>query len=252
MIPIVIAVLFAFGGTASAAPDPAPSATAAPPAQSPANSLPTTPLRECIFKVSALLRIDAISESYGGGANATVPGSSGGSEDDGIVTVDVMGKYQDGSLAINVLEKWRADPATLHFEGAVAPDGTVDFPPTTINAVTRELLPYFATAFASSGPLAAGSHWTVKQSDGQLVTTTDYTVKVANGDTVTIAKKQSINAVEGVSVNGNVVYNSALLVPISGQLQKRTTDMEADGQDTEMLDLRFDLVSDTFQKPAAP
>ncbi|HLJ83859.1 MAG TPA: hypothetical protein VKT51_06795 [Candidatus Eremiobacteraceae bacterium] len=159
-----------------------------------------------------------------------------------------MGKFLDGGLAIRIIERWRDDPVDRLFKGAVASDGTVAFPPTTINAVSRELLPYFATAFASAGPLIAGSHWTVKQTDGQLVTTTDYSVTSVNADTATIAKKQSNGAIEGVSVTGSVVYDGGLLVPISGQLRKRTTAMAADGQTTSTLDLRFELISDSFQK----
>jgi hypothetical protein len=240
-------------GHTSAAPDPAASPTANPSAAPAAtDSEPTTPVRECIYKVSSLLRVDSVYESYGGGADADLPGSTGSSEDDGTVIVDVMGKFQDGGLAIRVTEHWRGDPATHLFKGAVASDGTVAFPPKTINAVTRELLPYFATAFASAGTLAAGTHWTVKQTDGQLTTTTDYTVTTANADTVTIAKKQSNDAIEGVSVTGSVVYRGALLVPISGQLRKRTSEMVSNGQTTGTLDVRFDLVSDSFQKPTTP
>jgi hypothetical protein len=244
-LAIAIAPDFAY-----ASPDPGSSPTAAPSAAT--DSEPTAPVRECVYKVSSLLRLDTIEESYGGGANAALPGATGSSEDDGTVTVDVMGKFLDGGLAIRVTEHWRGDPATHLFKGAVAPDGTVAFPSTTINAVTGELLPYFATAFASAGTLAAGTHWTVKQTDGQLVTTTDYTVTTANADTVTIAKKQSNDAIEGVSVTGSVVYDGALLVPISGQLRKRTSEMTSSGQTTDTLDVRFDLVSDSFQKPASP
>lgn len=245
MIAFALAALVATAPTPTSAPLPAPS-----PLSSPAPSQPSAaPVRVCVFKVSAQLRIDQIAESYGGGANALLPGATGSNHADGIITVNVLGKYMDGGLAIEVLEAWHNDPATLRFDGGVAADGTVAFPAGTINAVTRELLPYFATAFASAGALTAGAHWTVKQTDGQLVTTTMYSVTTADGDMVTIAKNQSVNAVEGVSVTGNVVYNSSLLLPISGQLRKRSTSMEADGQTTNTLDLRFDLISDSFQKP---
>jgi hypothetical protein len=256
--PFVIAALVALtlvhsAGRANSSPGPAASpATTSTAAPAATDSEPTTPVRECVYKVSSLLRVDIVEESYGGGANAALPGSNASSEDDGTVTVDVMGKFQDGGLAIRLTERWRDDPVPHVFKGAVASDGTVAFPPTTINAVSRELLPYFATAFASSGPLVAGTHWTVQQTDGQLVATTDYSVTSATGGTLTIAKKQSNDAIEGVSISGSVVYDSTLLVPISGQLRKRTNEMESNGQATGTLDLRFDLVSDSFRKPASP
>jgi len=70
-------------GRANASSDPAASPTPlTSPLPAASDSEPTTPVRECVYKVSSLLRLDTIQESYGSGANAALPGATGSSEDD--------------------------------------------------------------------------------------------------------------------------------------------------------------------------
>jgi hypothetical protein len=221
------------------------------PAASPVEQ-PATPIREVVYKVSTSERIDDITESYGGGPNAVPPSSTRVDEDHGTVTVDVMAKFEDGVLGVKISEQWKSGPPVRHFTGAVAPDGTVDFASTTINAVTIELLPYFATRFVPGGVLSEGAHWSVNKVDGNVSVVDDYTVTAVGNDSVTTHKDLSIKALGSETADGTIIYDPSSLLAISGQVRVRRTDMFADGQTMRTIDLRFDRVSDTFQAAAGP
>jgi hypothetical protein len=237
------------------APSPSPSQSAAPsPIPTSTNSpamVPGKPAREVVYKVSSLLRIDDITESYGGGADAFAPASRGDIENHGTVTVDVFAKTVDGTLLVSVSEAWHNNPRPQQFEGEVAPDGTVLFGPSTISAVTTELLSYFATRFVPYADDQSGSHWAVDNSGGKISMKTNYAVTAVGTDSITIQKDQTIKALGSETIGGSVVYQLSQFVPISGKIRERLTEMYADGQTQGTLDLRFDLVSDTFQ-PAKP
>jgi hypothetical protein len=236
-------------------PSPSPSTSAAPsPTPTPVvlTSLQgVKPAREVMYKVSTLLRLDDIWESYGGGEGAFAPASRADVENHGTVTVDVLAKTEDGTLLVRVSELWHDNPLPLKFEGAVASDGTVLFAPSTINAVTIELLSYFATRFVPDAIVQSGSHWTVDRSGGKVTMVTNYAVTAVGADSITIHKDQTIKALGSESISGSVVYQSSQSDPVSGKIQERLTEMQTNGQTQGTLDLRFDLVSDTFQ-PTKP
>ena len=201
--------------------------------------------------MSLLLRLDDITESYGGGEGAFAPARRADVENHGTVTVDVLAKTEDGTLLAGVSELWHDNPLPLKFEGAVASDGTVLFAPNTINAVTMELLSYFATRFVPDANVQKGSHWTVDNSGGKISMTTNYAVTAVGTDSITIQKDQTIKALGSETIGGSVVYQLSRFVPISGKIRERLTEMYADGQTQGTLDLRFDLVSDSYQ-PSKP
>ena len=212
----------------------------------------TTPLREVVYKVMTSERIDDITESFGGGPAAKPPDSTDMGIGDGTVTVDVMAKFEDGVLGVKVTEKWKDSALPLHFTGAVAPDGTVEFPLNTIDPVTIELLPYFATHLAPDGALVSGVHWDVDKESGKTDVVTTYTVTAKTDNSVTLRKDTTIKALGSETVNGAIVYDPSLLVPISGQVRVRRTDMYSNGQATRTIDLKFVRQSDTFDATAAP
>jgi len=226
------------------AASPTPTASSAEP--------PAGPVREVVYKVSTSERIDDITESYGGGANAVPPSSTRVDEDHGTVTVDVMAKFNDGVLGVNVIEQWKASPTPLHFRGAVAPDGTVDFTMSTINAATIELLPYFATRFVPDGVLSVGKQWSINKEDGKISVLGNYAVTAMDVGSVTIHKSLTIKALGTETVDGTIVYDPTLLDAVSGQVRVRRTDMFVDGQTMRTIDLKFDRVSDTFQSAGTP
>ena len=210
------------------------------------------PVREVVYQVSTSERIDDITESYGGGASAVPPSSTRVDEDHGMVTVDVMAKFEDGVLGVKITEKWKTSPVPLHFTGAVAADGTVEFATTAINAATIELLPYFATRFVPDGVLSVGKQWPVDKADGKVSVVGDYSVTSMDADSVTIHKSLTIKALGAETVDGTIIYDPALLLATSGQLRVRRTDMFVDGQTMRTIDLHFDRVSDSFQTQATP
>ena len=226
------------------------------------------PLREVVYKVVANLQINDTSESYGGynpdpsgviGAyNAAPPGSSGSTGNTGTVTVDIMAVAPDGTLGIQVIEQWNGIARPSTFDGTVAPDGTVQFPQSTIHDVTRELLSYFGTRFAPSDGLDTSTRWQTNQPYMNGNVTTDYSVSAVNGSIVTIQKKQTIKNYD-VYTEGTIQYEATTLVPVSGRLTKQMSSSTS-GNATEnlsasqtsrdrMLTLRFDLVSDTHASP---
>ncbi|HEY7980950.1 MAG TPA: hypothetical protein VID19_05655 [Candidatus Eremiobacteraceae bacterium] len=249
MLPeIVVAALLAAtpAPTTATVSTPAAAQTAAPAA------LPATPLREVVYKVSTSERIDDITESYGGGANAVPPSSTLVDEAHGTITVDVMAKFEDGVLGIKVSELWKNSPLPLHFTGAVTADGTVQFASATIDSATIELLPYLATSFAPQGAIVVGTHWSVDKVVGKATVSTDYIVTAAGSDGVTIHKDTKISALGTESVTGTIVYDPSLLVATSGQIRVRRTDMFANGQTMHTIDIGFERISDSFASAAKP
>jgi hypothetical protein len=250
----------------AAAPAPAPSSTPVPPTSPTSTPTPiafatraavapgalATPLREAVYNVSTSTLLDDISESYGGGENANAPSSTGVESRSGTVTVDVMAKFEDGVLGVRVFEHWKVPPLPQRFTGGVAPDGTVEFPPSTIDPVTVELLPFFATRFAPPGSLAPGTHWTVVKTYDKSVVSTDYTVTAVGLSSITIHKLTTIKALGSETIDGTIVYNPSSFAPISGKVRVKRTDTYADGVRQQTVDLTFDRVSDTFDAATPP
>ncbi|HXW51821.1 MAG TPA: hypothetical protein VEJ41_07515 [Candidatus Acidoferrales bacterium] len=239
---------------------------AASPAPAPANTY--KPLREVVYNVVANLQINQTSESYGGynssdtpgisDTNAAAPSSTQSTGRTGVVTVDVMAVASDGTLGVQVTETWQGLARPLVYDGAVAPDGTVEFPNSTINDATRELLSYFGTKFAPSDGLAQDTTWHTIQPFMNGNVETDYTVTAVNGGVVTISKKQTIKDYD-IFTSGTIQYEATTLVPISGRITKRMssslndTGTEFDASSSTSRDrtltLRFDRVSDTHPAP---
>jgi hypothetical protein len=131
------------------------------------------------------------------------------------------------------------------FTGEVAPDGTVQFPRATIDPVTIELLPFFATHFVPPGSLAPGTHWSVVKTYDKSVVSTEYTVTAVGLTSITIHKLTTIKALGNETIDGTIAYDLSSSAPISGKLRVKRTDTFADGLTQETLDLTFDRQSDT-------
>ena len=216
---------------------------------SPAPVATVRPLREVVYSVTTNWRVDDITESYAGGADATDPGSTEYRNGQGTVTVDVYGRTADGSLNVSVTEAWKEPTKQLPFEGVIEPTGILDFDstgPDALDDVGGELLPYFGTQFAPLGTLDTTTRWSIEGSSGKISAATAYTITAVSGDTVTVHKDQTIKGLGTITVDGSVVYEPSLLVPISGTVRKRSTEMYADGQTTRTLVITFTRISDTF------
>src|SRR5215472_3919464 len=240
-----VTVLVAFALDAASA-SPSPSAPAAATAS-------TRPLREVVYSVDADVRLDQIAESYGGGADATDPGSTGYLNAQGTVTVDVTGRQQDGELQLTVTENWKEQAKPVSFGAFVRPDGYIgieSLTPSAIDDAPDELLPFFGTAFAPLGTLSTTTRWTQNANENQLTISTEYDITSVSGDTVTVHKIQTIKGGDSASVDGSVVYQPSMLMPISGDITKKTTHMFADGSQSATLTIHFSLVSDSFHHPS--
>ncbi len=216
-------------------------ATAAPAASG-------APAREVVYRVSTLLRLDDITETFGGGIDASPPASQDSVEDHGTVVVDIMGKLEDGDLIVRLSGQWTQHLRPIPINAIVTPDGTVELDPSALDDVALELLPYFAIRFAPAGTLDTSTHWTVDLTGDKTSIMTQYAVTATRGSTVTIHKTQTIKALGSETVDGTVVYDATLLAPISGEIKKRLTQTKTNGETTGSLNIRFDLMSDTFQK----
>jgi hypothetical protein len=207
------------------------------------------PAREVVYKVSTLLRLDDITETFGGGIDASPPASQDSVEDHGTVVVDIMGKLANGDLAIRMSGQWSQHLRAVPVNALVEPNGTVDMDPSSLDDVALELLPYFAPQFAPAGALDTSTHWSVDLAGDKTSIETQYAITAVSGTTVTIHKTQTVKALGSETVDGSIVYDATLLAPISGQVRKRLTQTYTNGETTGSLNIRFDLVSDTFQKP---
>jgi hypothetical protein len=256
----MIAAIILAAVTATASPSSASTA-------SPQNQPVYKPLREVVYNVVANLQINQTTESFPGynpqdqelpNSEAGPPASTASTGNYGVDTVDVMAVAPDGTLGIHVTEAWTG-MRPVSFDGAVTPDGTVEFPNSTINDVTRELLSYFGTKFAPSDGLDTNTRWQVNQPFANGNVLTDYSIMAVNGAIVTIQKKQTI-AKFNVYTEGTIQYEAATLVPISGRIMRRMSSSFEDpgtefarGDTTSRdrtLTLRFDRVSDTHRDSA--
>lgn len=252
---IVAVALIAAAPTATSTPTSTATPAAAPTS---ASTGPTAPLREVVYRVSTSERVDENSESYGG-YNAAAPASAGIASKNGSVTVDVLAKFENGDLAIRVLELWQevigygpTPRLPQKFTGAVRPDGTVEFPPATIDPVTIELLPFFATRFTPAATLVPGTHWSVERVYEKASVTTDYSVTAVGPSSVSIRKVTKIQALGYETIDGTVAYDPSSFVPISGKIIVTRNDTFASGQMKHTLDLIFDRVSDTDSASSKP
>lgn len=241
---MLVTILVAFALDAASASPPPPSATA---------SASARPLREVVYSVTADDRFDEISESYAGGADATNPGSTGALSAHGTVTIDVTGHQQDGELQLTVTENWKEQAKPVSFGAFVRPDGYIgieSLTPSAIDDAPDELLPFFGTAFAPLGTLSTTTRWTQNSDENEITISTEYAITAVSGDSVTVHKIQTIKGGDEMSVDGSVVYEPSMLMPISGDITKKTTHMWADGSQSATLTVSFKLVSDSFHHPS--
>jgi hypothetical protein len=238
MIAAIFAVAVAVASQAS------PPATTS--SQPPANTL-----REVVYNVWTSVRVDALSENCCSD-DAPVPASSGRAGNHGTVTVDVIGQLSDGSLEVKVIEQWTNLLRPLTNSGAVLPDGSIVFGAFTINDVTRELLPYFATQFAPVSNLDTSTTWTRDDDIAGGLASSRYTVTKVDGHTVSLHLIRTIKALNKATADGTVDYDAVAFVPISGHIVKQLTESTDYGEATGTLDLRFERVSDTGMPASSP
>lgn len=217
------------------------------------------PLREVVYNVNTALQINQTMQSF----EQTAPATTAQTSQAGTVTIDVLAAGPDGTLAVRAIENWQGTPRPVSFEGIVSPDGTVIFPPQTINDVTREILSYFGTKFVPDTTITQGTRWHTLQNYANAQVETDYSITKLENNLASVHEEQSVEHFN-VSAHGDVQYDAATLAPVSGLVTKRMqTSYEDTGsgftmqagqldttsggmaERTRILTLRFSLVSDT-------
>lgn len=212
------------------------------------------PLRSVVYKVSYSRREELTIQHYGGGeAGASNPGGQvTTSGDSGTITIDVYSVINNDVVAV-VTERWNSHSTSSVFKGAVTPEGSlIEYPP-EISAVSRALLPLFASQFTTGTDLSqVGARWVIDASPPDYQIKTTYSVKAVSGDVVTLsetrnAKSKSPNAMDTI-VTGTLAYKPHVLAPLSGDLVERATRSEAGSTDEINTNLHFERVSDTLDK----
>jgi len=221
-------------------------ATASPqPSTAPATQ--TGPLREVAYKVAVGVQTYSGGEHYQGFSS-----TSNSSSDSGTVTVDIMG-IQNDSLSVSVTELMSQTGHPATFAGTVLPDGLVNFPPQSIQDVTRQLLHYFGAQLIPSDKLAQGASWQTSQNVGGVDVETTYKVTKIDGPLLTLSEQQTIKISSQsatISTNGTVTMKPELLVPVSGDLRTIVSRVTAEGDTKRETSMRFDRVSDSRDQPA--
>jgi hypothetical protein len=176
------------------------------------------------------------------------PASSSSVENHGTVTVDVMGKNADGTLYVTISGLWQNHLRPVPTKASVSPDGTVALDPSDIDEVALELLPYFGTHFIPDGPLNTTTKWVVSLSGDKTSIVINYAVADFKDKTITIQKTATVKALGSESIDGTIIYQQSMLAPISGEIKKRMTEAHSGGQTQGSLNIKFDLISDTFER----
>ena len=161
------------------------------------------------------------------------------------MTVDINA-VQNDSLSVSVTELMNQTGHPATFAGTVLPDGLVNFPPQSIQDVTRQLLHYFGTQLIPSDKLNQGASWQTSVNVGGVDVEID-------GPLLTLSQQQTIKIASQsstISTNGTVIMKPELLIPVSGELRTTVSRVTAEGDTKRETSMRFDRVSDSRDQPA--
>jgi hypothetical protein len=221
-----------------------------------ANAAPGRPLREVVYRVSFSRRTNETHEFFHGDHPDQYKSSISLAADSGTITVDVMQVAGD-ALGLKVTELWNTVTGgrPVSYTGSVAPDGSVNFGPSTLSDVAREILPLFAPQFAQDKTLEQGAAWNVNFDRSNIHATTRYTVSSIDGDLVTLAKAEDVKVIGARGGNyterGTIRFKPSLLVAVSGDLEKRMSSDSASDSAQQTLGLHFERLSDTREAARA-
>jgi hypothetical protein len=225
-------------------------------AKPPAMMAEAKPLRTVVYKVSYARREELTIQHFAGGMGASSPrGQVTSTGDTGTVTIDVYYVIKDSVVAV-VTERWNGKSSQTVFKGAVAPDGSlVEFPP-EISAVTRALLPLFASHLTIGTDLSQiGAQWSIDASPPGYAIGTKYVVKQVNGDLVTLSETQNAKAKSPMAmdslITGSIAYKPRVLAPVSGDFEERASKTDASSSDDINTKFHFERISDTLDKSNA-
>jgi len=233
----------------------------------PVAAVQPAPLREVVYKCSALRREDLSIETYGGQVANPNPGNDPvifepqptakrrATLEEGTLTVDVVGIQQD-VIKVQVTEQFKDRPAPLVYSAFVAPNGLVRYDAANPSPIARYLLPLFGTKFAASAALASGDSWHVDLKTDAVDVQSIFTIISQDGALLNLDELGTVrlNSAQGMNYNvrGKLRYKPSLLVPISGDIDERGNRSTMDTTDEATTTVHFERVSDTLDQTPAP
>lgn len=231
-----------------------------------ASAQTSAPLREVVYKVSAL-RTQAVSiETYSGPVQSGLPpGYNNGNSvtishesqpnarqtatlEDGTLTVDVIG-IQQGVLRISMTENFKNRPTQRTYEAYVAANGLVRFDVEDPSPVARFVLPAFGTKFAATDTFNTGDTWHVDLQTSAVDVQNIYTISGQDGALLLLDERETVklNAARGINYSGSgkLKYKPSLLVPIAGDIEEHGARSTMDSVDEMKTTVHFERISDT-------
>jgi hypothetical protein len=230
----------------------------------PAAAPAAAPLREVVFKCSALRREALSIETFGGqvanpdSTNNPVMFEPQPTEkisatlQDGTLTVDVIGLQQD-VIKVRVTEEFKSRPTPLTYEAYIAPNGLVRYDAAEPSPIARYVLPLFGTKFAASAAMATGDSWHLDLKTNVVDMQSIFTITGQDGPLLLLDELETVRLVSAHGMNFNVRgklrYKPSLLVPISGDIDERGNRGTMDSTDEATTTVHFERVSDTLDQP---
>ena len=158
----------------------------------------------------------------GGNSMGTASGMvdyTGGTNDKGTITVDVLREQPDTGLVVDVSEQANERRSAPAATCVVFSDTTIVCDPTKrINAEELTLLRYLGVHFVDPLQLDAKQHWKVSRS-GAISTTSDYTISKNADSAMTIDEVRVVTESgakpETTNVNATIGYDFKKTVPTS-------------------------------------
>jgi len=235
----------------------------APPNAAPTAAPQPTPLREVVYKVSALRKESLAIGTYGGHVAASSGGGYGEPNPtsknnavllEGTLTVDVIG-IQDDVIKVRITEEFKDRPTPNSYDAYIAPNGLVRFDTQDPSPIARYLLPLFGSKFAASSTLANGDSWHVNLKTDAVDLQNTFTIAGQDGALLLLNETETIrlSSAQGMNYNvrGKLKYKPSLLVPIAGDIDERGNRNTMDTSDEATTTVHFERLSDTLD-PVQP
>lgn len=172
--------------------------------------------------------------------------------DKGTITVDIMQKQPDGTMAVMISEQGenvrRAPPA----ECVVGDDTHVICDPSkTVYTEEYTILRFLGANFVDPKQLDAGKHWSIAQISGDGTDVhADYSINRNNDGMMQIGEKRSVKELGAghltTNIESNIGYDLSRLVPTSVQeYATQHTDAGLKGNSTTTYQTTLKLVTDS-------
>ncbi len=202
-------------------------------------------------------------EDYGsassGGGNAMAAGNgqsvyNGSLSDKGTMTVQILGKQQDGGLIVNIAENGqdtrRAPAAACVVYGNTR---VICDPNKTVYTEEYTLLRFLGQNFIDAGNLDAHRHWQIVQNSPNVDVTADYVLGPTTSSDVSVTEARKIRQTSGGSlttdVQAKIGYDMSRDIPTSvNEYVTQRHDNGVQGTSTTIYQTTLSLASDTTAK----